>query len=504
MAASSSPPLLDRIRDSAKRLFGNVNDSLIDAPDVKLLAGLNVQDKPHVSVVPQRVTDTKWLLSLTGSEDSLVHTIAIQSSLELQAVPADAEAFVVGEHWKNKVLSVGELTAEEAHRTAMNEYRRTWRAKQHEFWTNPEYKAKYDAQFMAQFREQNRYGCYTVEDVAYDDNMPKLEDFCLQPGEPLFVAERFSGTHSVQACAFYMALYRAYANHGEVMLSPDDVWLMIQLSFSRYVNLCPENAERLRPLLVHHEGKKVIEVVIPAPVGSIGNQGYKNLPWTSFCDAVLNEMQSQMKNGAPEKLLADFSTTTSYERLVSSVVVMDSFKAYFEYVMRMSCGITKVHMGGTLEDWEKLEAKLAALRVFAEPEPQTDAERLEREKRTRWSDRTWTGYLDRLAPVLNKFTETFRGQVDVDWWNRVVNEKHSQGYGFDQSSLTGWATNFIFGIPNQPEDLASIGDVFARCPVTINDHGKMIDIEMLTGFDGLTIYKGRVLRPHTSVSVLTK
>jgi hypothetical protein len=217
---------------------------------------------------------------------------------------------------------------------------------------------------------------------------------------------------------------------------------------------------------------------------------------------VLKAMKKHMKNDVPAKLMSDFSTTTSYERLVSSVVIMDTFKALFEFCARISCGITKVHMSGTLEDWEKLESKVAALHMFDEPEPTTDQERAEREKASRWGDKTWSGFLNRLTPVISKLTDTFRGRVDVDWWNRVVDEKHAQGYGMGApASLTGWATTFIYGITEKPEDLDDIGDVFARCPITIDNDGETIPTEMMAGFDGLTIYQGRVIRPHTSVAL---
>lgn len=42
----------------------------------------------------------------------------------------------------------------------------------------------------------------------------------------------------------------AYVLHGEIVLSPDDIWLAIAMSFSDYVN---ENHQELRNLLVDHE-----------------------------------------------------------------------------------------------------------------------------------------------------------------------------------------------------------------------------------------------------------
>jgi hypothetical protein len=48
---------------------------------------------------------------------------------------------------------------------------------------------------------------------------------------------------------FFDAFYSAYSTHGDVKVTPDDVWLVIVLYFSKYVN---ENAEQLRSAFVAH------------------------------------------------------------------------------------------------------------------------------------------------------------------------------------------------------------------------------------------------------------
>ena len=57
---------------------------------------------------------------------------------------------------------------------------------------------------------------------------------------------------------FFSAFLWAYNLHGDVKITPDDVWMVIMLYFSKYVN---DNAEKLRPTFVSHEGKKKLTVV---------------------------------------------------------------------------------------------------------------------------------------------------------------------------------------------------------------------------------------------------
>jgi hypothetical protein len=52
---------------------------------------------------------------------------------------------------------------------------------------------------------------------------------------------------------FYSAFYEAYMNHGDLKIKPDEVWMMIMLYFTKYVD---DNAEQLRKAFVNHAGKK--------------------------------------------------------------------------------------------------------------------------------------------------------------------------------------------------------------------------------------------------------
>jgi len=56
---------------------------------------------------------------------------------------------------------------------------------------------------------------------------------------------------------FFSAFFFAYHKHGNVKITPDDVWLTIMLYFSSYVN---NNAEQLRKAFVTHEAKKQLVV----------------------------------------------------------------------------------------------------------------------------------------------------------------------------------------------------------------------------------------------------
>lgn len=64
---------------------------------------------------------------------------------------------------------------------------------------------------------------------------------------------------------------------------------------------------------------------------------------------------------------------------------MNSYKKYFDYTrMVCVCGIQKIHMGGCLEDWEKVNKKLSYLKQFD-------------------VNGKLKKYVERLEPVLDEF-----------------------------------------------------------------------------------------------------
>jgi hypothetical protein len=65
-------------------------------------------------------------------------------------------------------------------------------------------------------------------------------------------------THTIDGGhALFEAYLAAYNAHEDLVLSPDDIWLMITIYYSRYVD---DNAEKMRHLFVDHEGKKELVV----------------------------------------------------------------------------------------------------------------------------------------------------------------------------------------------------------------------------------------------------
>ncbi|CAG8853962.1 5524_t:CDS:2, partial [Gigaspora margarita] len=147
---------------------------------------------------------------------------------------------------------------------------------------------------------------------------------------------------------------------------PDDVWLTIAQGVSRHINF---NSEKFRSRFVKHEGQQEIFVDITGVIGS-------NLEG---------------------KLGQKF------------------------YHCGTQCGIPKITLEGTIEDWIKLQEKVIQLRKL----------KLELDF-----------WLDRLELVILKLVTTYRGEIDEDFWSKIMNKYEGFGSGND-TYLSGWILAFF-------------------------------------------------------------
>ncbi|RHZ69638.1 hypothetical protein Glove_281g42 [Diversispora epigaea] len=76
-------------------------------------------------------------------------------------------------------------------------------------------------------------------------------------------------------------------------------------------------------------------------------------------------------------------------------------KKYLRYRLRGGCGISKVTLDGTLEDWLHLQEKVAKIRDFG---------------------LGLDFWLDRFEPVIAQFVSTYKGDVDEKFWSMALFE----------------------------------------------------------------------------------
>jgi hypothetical protein len=200
------------------------------------------------------------------------------------------------------------------------------------------------------------------------------------------------------------AVHLAFSQHRPLVLSPDILWLVIAQGFGHHV---AQNAEKLRPRLVRHQGRSNLTAFC------------FDLDPTSF-EQVIAQFSSQIQQATDpvlyETLVCDFSTTTTPIRVASEVALMDTFSSYFTYLMRCICGIPKITITGTPEDWRRIRARVEVLETYG----------------LEW-------WVSRLRPILNEFVLAADQNPTREFWKAIY--KPARAYG--DEVVTGWLADLF-------------------------------------------------------------
>lgn len=252
---------------------------------------------------------------------------------------------------------------------------------------------------------------------------------------------------------FVGSCFTAYNQHYNLVLSPDDVWVAITTSLASFIG---RHSEEMRSTFVSHDGKKELTVY---GIGNIHTADY-DLLIHELSDLIDKETKGDIRTWFE----CDFTTSTPLTKTISKIVLMGAVKNYFEYNMMLMCGLPKVTLLGTIDDWRKIKERAQKLSTFNMVEL------------TQWESI--------LGKVLDHFISAFEGNVDKDWWNRIA---HQTGGGSGPRYLEGWILaftpwstkgNFVLKDPdtnNNSYGRVNTNDVPAssvEVPVSIDDNGR--------------------------------
>lgn len=197
------------------------------------------------------------------------------------------------------------------------------------------------------------------------------------------------------------AVHHAFADHRPLVLSPDAIWLTIAQGAAQHVRL---HAEALRPRLVRHAGKRMLEIRCePGPDRAVD--------WAAIISEFRALLGRTIGDGRARLLTCDFSTTTDVERVASEIVLLDAMSAYFEYCMTFVCGIPRITLTGTPADWRAIRARIDVLAEL---------------------DLAW--WCASLAPIADRLVAAAEGRPNVEFFRHIY--KPRKAYGPDL--VTGW------------------------------------------------------------------
>ncbi len=256
-------------------------------------------------------------------------------------------------------------------------------------------------------------------------------------------------------------IYNAYSQHVPLVLRPDDIWIAIITSFGNYVK---NHSEEMRNCFVDHAGRKELVINVLSPM----IEHVTDKHWTEFIALMTDEIKVNTKSEIVQWMIPTFSTTTQTDVTISHIALMGTVSEYFSFRMELCCGLSKVILEGTLDDWIALQTKCNKLYDFG--------------------IRDLSDWADLLISVLDEFINSFQQKVDKDFWQRICTNK-TRGSG-GQLNFRGWflvfapfnakgkyilrsaeliAKDNIYAIVDDDD----IVDCAIDVQVTINDHGKM-------------------------------
>jgi hypothetical protein len=218
---------------------------------------------------------------------------------------------------------------------------------------------------------------------------------------------------------FIGSIHAAFNNHYPLELSPDDVWTVLLQGFAQHINL---NAEKFRDKFVEHEGKKIIRVVRNEFV-----KGKKN-DWPGCFTEFSNEIKKQVKVDG-NIFIPKFSTTSQLNINIFNLSLMDITQSFFDFRVMTMCGIPKITLLGSIEDWQDIRNRVENFSEF---------------------DLDW--WIDKLIPILDQFINAQYNYIDLDFWKSIYKFKEVSG----GDTINGWILDLIPYLKNSKDKTITI------------------------------------------------
>lgn len=262
---------------------------------------------------------------------------------------------------------------------------------------------------------------------------------------------------------FVEALHMSYQNHYPLKLSASDFIILVGQGLSKHIN---NNAEKLRYEFVSHAGQETIRIERDNFI-----KGQQN-DWSTVFGDFAEEIKKRVKNDIYDVVVDDTSVATPTSKIVSEITLMDSMQNYFKYVVMTRCGIPKITLEGTKEDWELLRNKVGKL--------------VEMNKDNKLKLDWW---LTPLVPLVDKICDTgANGNADAEFWSGIYKY---QSMGSGNAFVSGWITTFLPYIKKGVNDFSDakldtsqIPTQYSEVPFIWDYYGQEIAMSFYGGFLG--------------------
>jgi hypothetical protein len=291
----------------------------------------------------------------------------------------------------------------------------------------------------------------------------------------------------------HSSLSFAFNNHCPWVITPDAVWLTCLTGLCHHIDLDPEG---LRRHFVTHEGQKQLTVKVASPPG-VATASIPEAVWMAGIRLFSEALEGELVGKKHALIVNHFSTTTEIDKLSSKVALMGAMKHYFKYKMMLLCGLGRVTVEGTPDDWADIEARVRVLSEFG----------------LEW----WT---EPLLPVIEQLRLTCNQMPNRDFWRQAYLQ-HRVGSG-SQYNVSGWVNAFYPYVAGKREgemvrnpyvdwqkdhggrglDTDDYPFGMISVPVLVDDHGQEFNCKFYGGLVGVSMSaEDFTVRPESGIAI---
>lgn len=211
----------------------------------------------------------------------------------------------------------------------------------------------------------------------------------------------------------------AYLHHFPIVINPSHFWLMILQGFSKHMEI-ENNSEKNRDKFVNFKGQKNIGIETGINLFTASDE-----QWIAFIEKLLDETKKNLKKDGQDfvgLLKKKFSTSTRESEVANNVTILSSFKKYFVYTMAGTCGISKIRIEGTNEDWDLLLNKVEEIERF---------------------DNDIAFWTKELKYIIQKIIDTLKTkEPDINFYKNIV-QNTDKSMECKPDLVNGWIIKFI-------------------------------------------------------------
>lgn len=274
------------------------------------------------------------------------------------------------------------------------------------------------------------------------------------------------------------AIHNCYDRHLPLALSPEVIWYTILHEIAIHVKKFPEDCAHLFTMKPSEVQKVEVED------NSLPRSGGGD--WGRALHLFDEALRPLVPEGSMETFLPKFSTSTPDIDLTLLLAFMDAASPYYAYQMNTMCGIPRIRLNGTPEDWMTLARNTQTL---SERVPGLDS------------------WFAELIPVLQKIHATTEGEKDLEFWSSIY--KVSNGSGGPH--VSGWATTLVAYTFTHKKEVVRKDPQYegwgmrmrwggmhtdqfmshlSSTPFIWNYHGEEVPMTLISGIAGLSLVDG--------------